>query len=126
MRIYGLCNYACIVAWVYYININIMHLQHCDTLTQVLVSSSSTCPDGHAQNATSHNIEGLGLLQVALTGLQPPAKICPFPGHGTIVTFVIHDQTNSYYHIIAGKFGSVVICQIGKFHCLVDFVLMEA
>ena len=73
-----------------------MHLRHCDTLTQVLISSSSTCPDGHAQNATSHNIGGLGLLQVALTGLQPPAKICPFPGHGTIVTFVIHDQTNSY------------------------------
>ena len=66
-----------------------MHLQHCDTLTQVLVNSSSTCPKGHAQNAASHNIGGLGLLQVALTGLQPPTKVCPFPGHGTTVTLMV-------------------------------------
>ena len=52
---------------------------------QVLVSSSRTCPEGHTQNATSHSIGGLGSLQVALTGLQPPAKTCPFPGHGTVV-----------------------------------------
>ena len=65
-----------------------MHLPQCDTLMQVLVISSSTCSDGHVQIPTSHNIPGLGLLQVALTGLQPPAKICPFPGHDTIVLII--------------------------------------
>ena len=67
----------------------IKNLRHSDTLIQVLVNSSSTCPDGHVQIPTSHNIPGLGLLQVAFNGLQPPAKICPFPGHGTTLTFVL-------------------------------------
>lgn len=49
-----------------------MHLQHCDKLTQALVASSSTCPGGHTQNAESHNTGGLGSLQVAFSGLQPP------------------------------------------------------
>ena len=78
-----------------------MNLRHSDTLIQVLVNSSSTCPDGHVQIPTSHNIPGLGLLQVALTGLQPPAKICPFPGHGTTLTFILHK--------IITKFSSVII-----------------
>jgi len=60
-----------------------LHLRHCDWLIQVLLNSSSTCPKGHIQNAASHIIEGLGLLQVALNGIQPPVKICPIPGHGT-------------------------------------------
>ena len=63
-----------------------MDLLHSDTLMQVLVSSSSTCPEGHAQNPPSHIIPGVGLLQVALNGLQPPTNDCPFPGHGTTVT----------------------------------------
>ena len=67
-----------------------MHLRHSDTLTQVLVISSNTCPNGHAQNPTSHNIPGLGLLQVALNGLQPPTNDCPFPGHGTTLKIVLH------------------------------------
>ena len=70
-----------------------MYLLHCDTLTQVFVSSSRTCPIGHAQNAPSHNIPGLGLVQVALIGMQPPTKDCPIPGHGTTVIFVY----NTYY-----------------------------
>ena len=62
-----------------------MYLLHCETLTQVFVSSSRTCPKGQAHNPASHNIPGLGLVQVALTGIQPPTKDCPIPGHGTIV-----------------------------------------
>ena len=65
-----------------------VYLPHCDTLTQVLVNSSSTCPEGHVQIATSHISPGLGLLQVALSGLQPPTNDCPFPGHGTTVPFI--------------------------------------
>ena len=63
-----------------------MYLLHCETLMQVLVSSSRTCPEGHAQNPTSHKLGTIGLLQVALTGLQVP-KTCPIPGHGTTVIF---------------------------------------
>ena len=63
---------------------------------QVLVSSSSTCPKGHAQNPTSHSIGGLGLLQVAFTGLQLP-KTCPNPGHGTVVT---HLHVRKYNNIM--------------------------
>ena len=58
-------------------------------LTQVLITSSSTWPTGHVQNAPSHSITGLGLLQVALYGIQPPIKDCPFPGQGTTVIYTV-------------------------------------
>ena len=99
-----------------------MDLLHSDTLMQVLVSSSSTCPEGHAQNPASHIIPGVGLLQVALNGLQPPTKDCPFPGQGTTVTFTLHEFLIPY----SNNFSSVLIWWIGKFQRLVNFDLVEA
>ena len=65
-----------------------MNLLHSDIFTHLFVSSSTTCPSGHAHIGRSHIAGVEGLLQVALICRQLELKDCPSAGHGTIVQII--------------------------------------
>ena len=68
-----------------------MHLLHSDIFTHLFVSSSTTCPSGHAHIGRSHTAGVEGLLQVALSCRQLGPKDCPSAGHGTTVQKLVNN-----------------------------------